>query len=155
MRGRASRSLPSREPPNESADESGRDLSLDDNPETFFGSVIWITCLCCRKDGTPIGTRLLDIVARLMFWATGLMGRRTSAFCRPFWNFLTRSQLTTSCPTGNNFGIRWNDIVFTGNPDIPVRFYSHVAREDRDFPEGDVCSKRKISRITLVGSISS
>ena len=93
----------------------------------------WTCCCICRGDGTPIGTRALDLIARCLFYMAGMT---TNSFHRPTWDCLTSTQIVSPALEGCR-GIASRDIIVPGAaidgeyPPVPVRLYKPLGAEGR------------------------
>jgi hypothetical protein len=91
--------------------------------------VAWhATCCCGRGDGTPFGTRALDLSARVLFWLAGMTTGSRSNFRRRVWDALTVTQLSGS--RRNYRGVDSSDLTcpgIEGDPPVPLRRYDLAA----------------------------
>lgn len=108
----------------------GRHDNAPHNPETWTTLCFWVLFVLCRCDGTPIGTRVLDLVARVLFWIAGMADGSVSSFRRARWDAITSIQLTKPSPYGRD--VRSTDEFVPGEPNIPVRVYAPAGTSGGD-----------------------
>jgi len=101
-------------------DEAER-LAEEDSCADLVG---WTASCCLRSDGTPLGTRALDLSARMLFWMAGMTTGSPASFRRKVWDTLTWPQLSVA--KRNDRGVHSVDITapgLEGDPDVPLRRY--------------------------------
>eukprot|EP00931_Biecheleriopsis_adriatica_P121083 TRINITY_DN96162_c0_g1_i1.p1 TRINITY_DN96162_c0_g1~~TRINITY_DN96162_c0_g1_i1.p1 ORF type:complete len:381 (-),score=37.90 TRINITY_DN96162_c0_g1_i1:14-1117(-) len=110
------------------------------SPRDSWSAVLSWTCsFCLRGDGTPLGTRFLDLVSRMLFYSAGMTTGDPADFRRATWDTITSTQEVR--PSDNESGISCYDAFvpsfFDADPvQIPCRFYRPAlpSQNDEELP---------------------
>lgn len=109
------------------------DADLKRSGETWAQLTRWACCCLVRGDGTPIGTRALDLVTRAVFYYAGMSHGSPAVFRRASWDLVVSGRAFVP-PAEDERGVRSHDELIPpgapGEPAVPLRAYAPARADD-------------------------
>lgn len=114
---------------------------LKQGRETWAQLARWTCCCLVRGDGTPIGTRALDLITRAVFYYAGMSHGSPTEFKRKSWDRIVSSRAFVP-PARDDRGVRSHDETVppaaVGEPAVPVRVYAPAASDTQAAVDAEV-----------------